>query len=168
MKFLNQILITGIFVICTTLTNATNIQHKIAFKTKFVVDTTTAADGKIYSTIKFSDYSFRLKEGEPMLPVKIINFIIPANEEPDIVTYSVKEAEKIHLDYPVYPVQKPVPSSIGFKGNDFVSPDGKIYSLDAFYPAKTACVLRTNCFRGNKIVVIEVSPVVYNPVKGQL
>ncbi len=168
MKYLKESLFIWIFICCLISAYATDIKHKVIFDTKVVVDTTAAADGNTYSIIKFADCSFSSEEGNPQLPVRMVNLIIPANEEPVKVICSKGGGKALPLKYPILPVQKPIPTSVNFDGNEFVVPNKKIYSLDNQYPEERARVIRTNYIRGNKIVVIEVSPVAYNPVKNQL
>jgi len=168
MKTLKRFLFVCVFVCCSIPIIATNIQHKVVFDTKVVIDTMIAQDGNTYSIIDFPGCSYSLKEGAPQLPVKIIKLIIPAEEESVDVTCSPGSSKVISLNYSVLPVQKPIPTSINFKENEFVVPDKKIYSSDTGYPDKSARILRTNHIRGNNVVVIEVSPVSYNPVKNQI
>jgi hypothetical protein len=165
MKCLKNSLFVWLFICCLTPAQATDIKHKVIFDTKVVIDTTIAADGNTYSVIKFPDCSFSQEEGMPQLPVRIINLIIPANEEPAKVICTKGAGTVLSLKYPILPVQKPIPTSLNFVGNEFVFPNKKIYSLDNQYPEERARIVRTNYIRGNKIVVIEVSPVAYNPVK---
>ncbi|GAB1452553.1 hypothetical protein MASR2M47_26090 [Draconibacterium sp.] len=133
-----------------------------------VIDTKIAQDGNIYSVINLADCSYLMEEGVPNLPVKIIKLIIPVGEVAVGVNITNTSGGIISLNYPVMPVQKPIPTSIDFEGNEFVSPNKNIYSLDADYPVKSARILRTNNIRGNSIVVVEVSPFSYNPAKNQL
>jgi hypothetical protein len=168
MKFIIHRLLVGIFVFCAIFANATTVRHEVSFKSKVEVNTSKATDGNTYSIVKLADCSLIMEEGAPQLPVKYINLIIPANEEAANVTYTLKGGTELKLDYPVLPAQKPIPTAIGFEGNKFVAPNKAIYMQDKPYPEKTARIIRTNYFRGNKIVVVEVSPVVYNPVKNQL
>ena len=75
---------------------------------------------------------------------------------------------QVGLNYPVLPVQKPIPTSVNFEGNEFKVPNKNIYSLDAGYPKSSVRILHTNHIRGNNVVVVEVSSVTYNPAKNQL
>jgi len=113
-------------------------------------------------------FSVNLYQDKSRLPVKIVKLIIPANEEPAGITYSFYGEKIISLDYPIIPIQKPIPTTIEFEGNDFVKPNWDVYSNDKSYPQNIARIIRTNYIRGNKIVIIEVNPLVYNPVKNQV
>lgn len=111
-------------LICIVFTiQATNIKHKVVFDTKIVIDTIVETDGNIYSMIKLPDCSFSSDEGSPQLPMKIINLIIPANEEPISVSFSKSGGKILSLKYPILPVQLPVPTSLNFDGNKFISPN---------------------------------------------
>jgi hypothetical protein len=157
------------FALCTIPVAASTVQRKVIFDTKkVVIDTTIAQDGNIYSVIDLPDCNFLTAEGVPQLPVKTVTLIIPAGEEAVGITLTSTSGRIISLNYPVMPVQKPIPTSVDFEGNEFVTPNKSIYSLDAGYPVKSARILRTNHIRGNSVVVVEVSPVLYNPVKNQL
>ncbi len=168
MKTLQRFLFVCVFVCCTMSIVATTIQHKVIFDTKMVIDTTIAQDGNIYSTINLPNCIFSSEEGTPQLPIKIVKLIIPADEEPADVICSLGENYVISLNYPVFPVQKPIPTSINFEGNEFVEPNKEVYSLDTDYPGRFAKILRTNHIRGNNVVIIEISPVSYNPKKNQI
>ncbi len=147
---------------------ASNVKYKVVFDTDFIIDTTIAADGNIYSIINFSGCSFTSEEGMPQLPVKIIKLIIPADKEPVDVIWTKDKGKIVSLSYPIIPVQKPIPTEIGFDGNGFLQPNKSVYSGYTGYPVNAATILRTNYIRGNKVVIIEVSPVVYSPMKNEL
>ena len=118
MKYLKESLSIWIFICCLIQVHATDIKHKVIFDTKVAIDTTLAADGNIYSIIKFADCSFSSEEGYPQLPVRMVNLIIPANEEPVKVICSQGEGKVFSLKYSILPVQKPIPTTVNFDGND--------------------------------------------------
>ncbi len=127
MKPLKCFLFVCVSVCCTVPIIATNIQHKVVFGTKEVVmDTTVAQDGNIYSLINFPGCNFLTEEGVPQLPVKTVTLIIPAGEEAVGITYKSSSGGIISLNYSVMPVQKPIPTSVDFEGNEFVTPNKSI------------------------------------------
>jgi hypothetical protein len=73
MKYLKESLFIWIFICCLIPAHATDIKHKVIFDTKVVIDMTVAADGNTYSIIKFADCSFSSEEGNPQLPVRMVN-----------------------------------------------------------------------------------------------
>jgi hypothetical protein len=166
MKILNLLFI--FFVCCAIAANATTIHHAVSFNTDLTVDTLAAPDGNVYTTLSLAGCFFPEEEGMPQLPVKTVKLIIPADSEPETVEITNEKAKVFSLNHPLFPVQKPVPISMDFKGNDFVLPDKSVYQSDDYYPQEQVSIVRTDYVRGNKIVIIEVNPVRYNPVEGQL
>ncbi|MCF8360699.1 MAG: hypothetical protein K9H26_18235, partial [Prolixibacteraceae bacterium] len=150
------------------ISRATVITHHVRFEPDLKIASQTADDGNLYSTVSLAGYKMDLTEGAPQLPVKYIKLIIPAGEEPDYLEYSKGKGETELIKEFIIPVQKPIPTSTEFTGNEFVGPDKEIYNSDSFYPGERVRYLRTDCVRGNKIVSLAVSPICYNPVKGQV
>ncbi|MCF8359058.1 MAG: hypothetical protein K9H26_09890 [Prolixibacteraceae bacterium] len=166
-RFCNFLLIS-FFVSFGLISRATVITHHVRFEPDLKIASQTADDGNLYSTVSLAGYKMDLTEGAPQLPVKYIKLIIPAGEEPDYLEYSKGKGETELLKEFIIPVQKPIPTSTEFTGNEFVGPDKQIYNSDSFYPGERVRLLRTDCVRGNKIVSLAVSPICYNPVKGQV
>ena len=156
------------FVCLTFVSNATVIHYKVSFEKKLKVDTLLADDGNFYSAVSLYDCIISDQEGAPNLPKKIITLIIPADEEADKIVLTKGKGEMISLSYPIIPVQKPIPTSLDFEGTEFVTPDNSIYEKNEYYPVVQANIQRTEGLRGNRVVVIEVTPVIYNPVLEQL
>jgi hypothetical protein len=151
-----------------TIAGASTVHHKVVFDHDLTIDSVKADDGNVYTRVSLAGCYLSQTEGAPKLPVKTLKLIIPANQEPDKVVIKKGAVSMLSVSYPVLPVQKPVPTQIGFEGNEFVSPDKAIYQSEKTYPAERAQLIRTNGIRGNKVVLIDVYPVAYNPAKGQL
>jgi hypothetical protein len=151
-----------------TVAGASTVHHKVVFEHDLTIDSVKADDGNVYTGISLAGCYYSQIEGAPKLPVKTLKLIIPADQEPDKVVIKKGAVSVLSVSYPVVPVQKPVPTQIGFEGNEFVSPDKAIYQSGKIYPAEQAKLVRTNGIRGNKVVLIDVYPVAYNPAKGQL
>jgi len=157
------------FLICFVLiSNATTINYRVSFAHDLAIDSVFAEDGITYAKISLENCVMSQDEGEPQLPVKLVKLIIPADEEADLVLVSKAGNVERKLNYLLFPAQKPIPTSDSFTGNRFVKPNKETYGLNAFYPREQATILRTNYIRGNKVVVVAVYPVSYNPVSNQV
>jgi hypothetical protein len=158
-----------VFLLCLSLiSNATDITYHVSFDPGLTTEAINGEDGIDYVKLSLSECKLDLTEGAPQLPLKYVKLIIPANEETDYVEFTKEEITITPLKYLVWPGQKPVPTSDNFSGNEFVSPDIIIYGSDSYYPKEQVRIVRTNYIRGNKVVVLAVSPVLYNPVKNQI
>ncbi len=106
--------------------------------------------------------------GTPALPVIRELFIAPPGA---IVTVGAQagtpvviDADALGLPLRVIPIQAPVPKIPGAAENAPFDYDPAAYAVDAFAPAERATVTELGLARGQRLLLLEVRPVAYNPV----
>ncbi|HUU94917.1 MAG TPA: C25 family cysteine peptidase [Phycisphaerae bacterium] len=110
--------------------------------------------------------------GTPALPVIRELFIAPPGA---LVTVGAQagtpvviDADALGLPLPVIPIQAPVPKIPGALESAPFDYDPAAYALDAFGPAERATVTELGLARGQRMFLLEVRPVAYNPVAREL
>ncbi|MCK4330799.1 T9SS type A sorting domain-containing protein [candidate division WOR-3 bacterium] len=104
--------------------------------------------------------------GEPMLPVRYMNLIIPAGNKVSRIEFPLANSQSIGT-YNIYPAQPPIPVS-STEPPEWVEPDSIVYSSDEPYPGKLAEVVHEGYFNGNKIVMVAVYPLQWTARTGEL
>jgi len=120
-----------------------------------------------YHRVTMEDMPGILHPGEPVLPAKGINVLIPFGQE--VTKVKVLKGEEVTLEgsYIVEPGQKPVPLS--FTGEIIPTlPDEKIYGSREPFPAEVETVMSRQMKRGYEILPIVLHPVEYIPKEGEL
>jgi hypothetical protein len=126
--------------------------------------------GQPFATVQLPGESVSTVIGEAQLPA-ISRFIeIPQGAIPQLVVESVTwetvSLEALNLPSSVVPVQ---PSLIKIEGATVpFSKDDSFYALDASLPMSIATVNALGELRSRQIAFLQVSPVQYNPVSGEL
>lgn len=126
--------------------------------------------GQVYTTIQLPDEGLSTVVGEAQLPM-ISRFLeVPQEATPQLIVESVSwetvSLESLGLPSMVIPVQ---PSLIKIEGATApFSKDDAFYSVDASFPSSVATVKNLGELRGRQIAFLQVSPVQYNPVSGEL
>ena len=105
--------------------------------------------------------------GAPLLPVRTANIFIPADEKVTSISVTTGALKSIEGAYTIQHATTPYPTSYDgpIKPDE---PDPDIYSTDADYPSVIHIDRGSQYLCGTQIVVMDLSPVVYNPAKGQL
>ncbi len=96
------------------------------------------------------------------VPSLEVSSIIVSNEKWDEISLS-----DMDLPYMVYPVQPSMVKSNTNLSQNFVI-NYSYYSQDVFTPSKTVRILEKGTFRGINCILLELSPVKYNPIKGDI
>ena len=105
--------------------------------------------------------------GAPLLPVKGTKIFIPAEEKVTSVSVNYEALKSIEGTYTIQHATTPYPTS--YQGPiKLDEPDPDIYSTEANYPPVIHIERGSQYLCGVQIVVVDLSPVVYNPVQGQL
>lgn len=105
--------------------------------------------------------------GAPILPVKTSKIFIPANEKVISIEIGYGALNTIEGSYLIQHGTTPYP--ISYKGPipvDKPAPD--IYETNALYPSAMHRARSPQFLCGAKIVLVDLMPVLYNPVEGQL
>lgn len=108
--------------------------------------------------------------GEPMLPTKAVSLLLPPMKTVssiNVVGTSVDvEINGIDLtEKPVYPYQNPVP--FGSEPEDFVM-SNSVYSSNINYPGYLQEDYQIGYSHGYTILNVQLNPVHYNPVEGEI
>ncbi|MEO0181313.1 MAG: C25 family cysteine peptidase [candidate division WOR-3 bacterium] len=126
----------------------------------------TRRNGNAYLTVRYEsiEHEFTNEAGLPQLPVfrRIIEVPAGANVQ---VSIDVQAEGSMSVEREVIPLQPPVPKS--GPPPAFVM-DKKFYSTDEFWPSEHIKVERVGNMHGHELWLLEVMPVSYNPVRGEL
>jgi len=99
--------------------------------------------------------------GEPILPVKTVNVLLPANEVVANINVVPEGKTIIKGKFTIMPGQKPVPLS---KAKWIpLSPNPEIYNSSSTFPGRIYHPLKIQKFRGYKILPINIYPVQFIP-----
>lgn len=105
--------------------------------------------------------------GAPILPVRTSQIFIPANEKVTSIEIGYGTKKTIEGAFIIQHATKPYPLS--YKGPITVDkPDPNIYETNASYPSAIHRTRKPQFLRGVKIVLVDLMPVLYNPVEGRL
>jgi len=110
--------------------------------------------------------------GAPALPVVRRLFLAPIGAE---VRVSSTHAQPVPISpsrlgdpFTVMPVQAPIPKIPGAREHAPFAYDAAAYTADALQPAARATVRDVGIARGERLMMLEVSPLAHNPVAGSL
>lgn len=116
-----------------------------------------------YDLFRIKGFTFLTDTGKPMLPVKVLSFVIP----PDAKVKGIEvETSGVYTlgEYIPYPAQPPVPISFPVPRR-FVQPNPEIYKEGRIYPEKVVELLHTGNINGYRIVSLRISPLRYTKGK---
>lgn len=102
--------------------------------------------------------------GHPLLPVIKKLVAIPEDAEIELEVSVLEAAES--LDYPIIPVQPPVPKIPGARAEFTI--DKEFYSQDTFGPQEWAEIVGTGYIRGHRVAILKIYPMRYNPQRGKI
>lgn len=140
---------------------------ELSFRTK-------VEEGITYNIIEIPSYTFMTKIGEPMLPVKNIQILIPPDASFDSITIVSSKKEELPGEYLIYPAQPPKPVSnpdelISAEPEiPFVEPNRTIYSSDQPYPGVLVEYIGDGYLAGYHIVTLSIYPLQWVPKTGKL
>ena len=126
--------------------------------------------GNLFATLELADEGVSTLVGEAQLPVISRFFEVPWGAIPQLVIESVDwqvtSLEALHLPSSILPVQ---PSLVKVEGASVpFTQDVSFYSQDMFAPSTVAQISVIGELRGRTMAFLQVSPVQYNPVTGEL
>ena len=104
--------------------------------------------------------------GEPALPYFTVQLLLPPGEVATSIEFTGKNNIQLPGTFYLYPQQPSRPLSDQSK-REF-SKNEMIYSKDANYPAKQTGNLSTSFMNGYAFAISSFTPVVYNPVTGEI
>lgn len=104
------------------------------------------------------------KFGEPQLPVKVIHFLIPADNKVSNITISSTQTE-FAGEYNIIPAQ--IPRTIGADWH-WTEPNQEIYNSSNLYPERVAELSGEGYLAGNKVASVVILPLQYIPHQRKL
>jgi hypothetical protein len=126
--------------------------------------------GQDFATLELSGEGFTTVIGEAKLPALSRFIEIPQNAHPELIIESVSwettSLAALHLPSSILPVQ---PSLLKIEGASVeFTMDTNFYAMDTFLPSTVADVNVLGELRGRNFAFLQVSPVQYNPMSGEL
>ncbi len=125
----------------------------------------------IFSQISVKGYNHTNEEGAPKLPVLKKLIELPHGARADIsITNQENKTIKLSeydVDHLVFPAQPPVSKSDDPETLPFIF-DEELYQTNNWYGQELVKVIDLGMMRGVRIARLEISPVMYNPVTGEL
>jgi len=176
--FLSMLMLSAIFGGAMSLDNSKNkttinsfIQNiQLTFNPKefdFGIEQTLEGE---FATVALDDEGYNYDIGKSKLPVIRRIVEIPQKAEPEITIDSVSweyiSLEDMNLPNMIIPCQFSI-EKIPDPQNDFTI-DEEYYKTNSFLPEKIVKIIDNGEIRGRRFVLIELSPIQYNPVKGEL
>jgi len=138
-----------------------------SFKSK-IIDTTSGE----YALIELADESYSSVVGEARLPTIRRIIEMPHGAQPEIsineVSWKQTSLKKLNLPNKIVPVQRPIPKTVIPEQWTEFDYDNDFYSQDEYIPVDVVRVVETGEIRGRCFAMIEISPVQYNPLSGEL
>ena len=146
----------------TSATKGSVIEITVQFPAPVITKT---EDG--YDHIEMSGIPSLGNTGEPVLPVKGVNVLIPAGK--DVKSSELILGEKVTLPgkYNIEPAQQPIPLSYEGKVEKTL-PKDEIYKSNKAYPKDKKEKVTTQKMRGYRVEVFKLCPIEYIPQEGTL
>ncbi len=119
--------------------------------------------GGIFTQLSLDDNAFKGEEGEPRLPV--IRKLVEVPYGADVtLDYQIESIKTIDLGaYQLIPVQPPIPKLPGALEAAEFKMDSRVYRQNRFLSEPEVRIQDIDYMRGHRLVVLEISPVSYNP-----
>lgn len=141
-----------------------NVEPDLHFET---IDTING----LYTFLSIDEEGYTNVVGEAQLPVLYRMFQIPYGSEPlvNVISESWEETSLQVLGLPamINPLQPSVFKNEEPMVDDFVI-DTDYYTTNDFMQTNSVKVVDTGVIRGNRFALVEINPVQYNPVTGQI
>lgn len=129
---------------------------------------TVRVDGQVFDRVVMRGAPNSGIIGHPALPGKGARILLPYGEE--IVGVKVVTGEKIrvNINHLIEPVEQPFPLSTAPADIPPVYLDSAAYSLTSSLPRQRYIQTGVQNFRGHQILILQLNPVEYIPVDGEL
>ncbi|MEI6104264.1 MAG: C25 family cysteine peptidase [Methanothrix sp.] len=122
-----------------------------------------------YDVIVMDGFSDRVETGDPMLPQKTFDVLLPADVDDSSLQLKIVSAKKQVLDgtYDIKPSPKWLPQDSNETATEIMI-NISTYEANAYYPEKFVLLLPTSQMRKWKYVSVNFIPFQYNPVTKKL
>jgi hypothetical protein len=131
---------------------------------------TVYINNEAFTSVELDGYGFSRIEGQPKLPMIRKMIEIPQSCIPELMVISESWEnillEELNLNNKIIPVQPSV-EKIPEPYNKFII-DDYYYSNNEFMPEKLADIVEIGEIRSRRFALVEISPVQYNPVSGEV
>ncbi|MEI2419429.1 C25 family peptidase propeptide domain-containing protein, partial [Arthrospira platensis SPKY2] len=117
----------------------------------------------VFTQLSLDGNAFKGDIGEPRIPVMRRLVQIPYGADVTLV-YHVNAIQTAEMgDYQLIPVQPPIPKLPGALESAEFSINRALYSQHRFLSEPAVQIQDIGYMRGNRLVVLEIAPVAYNP-----
>ncbi len=121
-----------------------------------------------YDIISLKEPTYLISVGEPKLPTKVIQFLIPNNVKVRNVRIISIQEKQIKGEFNIYPAQHPQPVQVKRIEQEFVPQKPTIYKSNSLYPENIIEILDHGFSFGYHLVALQVRPLRYLPAKKKL
>ena len=125
-------------------------------------------DGNVYDRVTMSDAPAGGQPGEPSLPARGANILVPYGETVESIEVELSDRISLGDGHDLIPVGYPVQLSADPGEIRPLSQNSAIYSLSTPYPSVKAREVTRNRFRGYDIATLRLQPVEYIPSTGEV
>jgi hypothetical protein len=112
-------------------------------------------------------FPLEAQPGSPLLPVKLVNILVPFNAEVTGLKLTGSSAQTLPGSFNPFPVQQPVPMNAQ-AAPEFVAADPAFYQAKGDFPGQLARIKGASAWGEHQVVTVEVMPLQYSPSKAQL
>jgi hypothetical protein len=124
-----------------------------------------------FDVIQMEGFSIAASPGDPMLPHKVYNILVPPEVLWSSLQLKIISAETRVLDgtYEIKPVPSPLPGTSGIETGDLRNDrNANVYETDANFPENSVELLPYSQMRKWKFTKVDFTPFQYNPVSKEL
>ncbi len=146
-----------------------DVQQTMQVTYAFPVPTITTVDiaGTHYSRVTLQGCYPASKAGEPMLPSKGAFILLPPKTTVRGIDVTPSKKTVLGTGYVVEPTSQAIPLS-QTENIPVPTPNQAVYQRNTDYPGSLFTQIGVYSFRGYQILVLQLHPVQYNPVTGEL
>jgi len=156
---------------CSALAQANRIlpESKVQLTYSFGNPTIDPIDiaGRLYSRVTLSDCVPAGSAGEPKIPSKGAFILLPPKTSVGSVEITPGEKISLGTGFVIEPTSQAIPLS-QTENIPIPTPNREIYTKNADYPGHLFTQIGVYSFRGFQILVLQLHPIQYNPVTGEL
>jgi hypothetical protein len=169
MKYLRYLLLAALLAFCfSQMTEAAGTTFTQTVSVSDFSSVSLAKGQAIYHRLSVRGcFPLDAQPGSPSVPVKLVNILVPFNAAVTGLTITGSSAKILPGSFNPFPAQSPVPLN-GQAAPEFVDSDPAFYDLKGDFPGRLARIKQVTARGENKVVVVEVFPLQYDPSKTQL
>ena len=147
-----------------------NYSYTLELSPQIQYQTIDTINGK-YTTLTIDEEGYTTNIGEAQLPVFYRMLQIPFGSDPRVSVLSASWEETTLQNLGLSEIVMPLQPSV-FKNQEPIDDNfvisTKYYTTNAFFQTNLVEIKETGIIRGHRFALVQISPVQYNPVTGQL